>query len=376
MLKRTSTVWASALLLLALTTCAQAQSKPAAPVAAPNSFQPARASAAPAPAAPADSDRVRDGLLGPVRRVRTETAKLLSKNGSLVEQPRVLLEVAAYDLKGAKIENAYFPLSGETLTGKESYKYDEKGNISEMTLQNADGSLLSKETYVYEYDMVGNWTRMTTNVAVVSGGKLSFEPVEVTYRTITYYLDENLAKMVQPTAAPSPSTTPVTVGPTSKPAASNPQPAPQLPAAVSVDKSKMAGTDVVAATPAATSSASAGGNSGPVVNLNAEPPAASPSPKPLLKPVSGGVLNGKALDLPKPAFPEAAKRMRAGGVVNVEVILDENGKVISAHATSGDPLLREAAVRAALRARFSPTKISGQPVKVSGNITYTFTVTQ
>jgi TonB family protein len=375
MLKRTSTVWASALLLLALTTCAQAQSNTA---AAPNSFQPARASAATAPAAPADSERVRDGLLGPVRRVRTETAKLLSKNGSLVEQPRVLLEVAAYDLKGAKIENAYFPLSGETLTGKESYKYDEKGNISEMTLQNTDGTLLSKETYAYEYDMVGNWTRMTTNVAVVSGGKLSFEPVEVTYRTITYYLDENLAKMVQPAAAPSPSTTPAAVGPTSKSAASNPQPAPQLPAAVTVDKSKMiAGTDVVAAAPASPGSASAGGNSSPVVNLNAEPPAAvSPAPKPLLKPVSGGVLNGKALDLPKPAFPEAARRMRAGGVVNVEVILDENGKVISARATSGDPLLREAAVRAALRARFSPTKISGQPVKVSGNITYTFTVTQ
>lgn len=360
MLRQTGPVWTDALLLLTLCCAgAQAQSNPA---STQSSFQPAKASAAPAPAASADTDRVRDGLLGPVRRVRTETAKLSNKNGALVEQPRILLEVAAYDLKGAKIENAYFPLSGETLTGKESYKYDERGNISEMTLQNADGTLLSKETYTYEYDPVGNWTRMTTSVAVVSGGKLSFEPVELTYRTITYYLDENMAKMVQPAAAPAP---------TAASSGSKTRPALSLPAAVSVDKSKMmTGADVSAA-PASVASAG-----GPVINLNAEPPALSPAPKPLLRPVSGGVLNGKALDLPKPVFPEAARRMHAGGVVNVEVVLDENGKVVSARATSGDTLLREAAVRAAMRARFSPTKISGQPVKVSGNITYTFTLTQ
>src|SRR5438094_393694 len=149
----------------------------------------------------AESDRVRDGLAGPVRRVRTEVAKLSNANGTPVEETRVLLEVAPYNIKGSKTENQYFPVAGSTLTGKEVYKYDEKGNISEMTLLNGDGSLLNREVYKYDYDSVGNWTRMTTSVAVVEGGKVTFEPTEVTYRSIMYYLDENVLKMAQPASA-------------------------------------------------------------------------------------------------------------------------------------------------------------------------------
>ena len=69
-------------------------------------------------------------------------------------------------------------------------------------------------------------------------------------------------------------------------------------------------------------------------------------------------------------------RLRTAGVVTVEVVVDETGKVISAVATSGPSLLREVAVQAALRARFSPTKLSGQPVKVSGLINYKFALSQ
>jgi protein TonB len=108
-----------------------------------------------------------------------------------------------------------------------------------------------------------------------------------------------------------------------------------------------------------------------VINLDSEPPP-SPGPKPILKPVSGGVLNGTAMLLPPPLYPENAKRMRTQGIVTVEVILDETGKVVSANATSGPSVLRDAAVQAALKARFSPTKLSGQPVKVSGVINYKF----
>jgi hypothetical protein len=64
------------------------------------------------------------------------------------------------------------------------------------------------------------------------------------------------------------------------------------------------------------------------------------------------------------------------GIVTVQVIVDESGKVISAVATAGPPTLREVSVQAALRARFSPTKLSGQPVKVSGLINYKFSLSQ
>lgn len=102
----------------------------------------------------------------------------------------------------------------------------------------------------------------------------------------------------------------------------------------------------------------------------APPPKATPKPAP--KTVSGGVLNGKATSLPKPAYPPAARAVRASGAVSVQVLISEAGSVISANAVSGHPLLRAAAEGAARGARFSPTLLSGQAVKVSGVITYNF----
>lgn len=107
-----------------------------------------------------------------------------------------------------------------------------------------------------------------------------------------------------------------------------------------------------------------------------ETPAAAPLPPPPKKAppktISGGVLNGKATSLPKPPYPPAARAVRASGAVTVQVLIDENGRVVSATATSGHPLLRAAAAAAARGARFSPTMLSGQPVKVTGIITYNF----
>jgi TonB family protein len=89
-------------------------------------------------------------------------------------------------------------------------------------------------------------------------------------------------------------------------------------------------------------------------------------------PISGGVLNAKATSLPKPAYPAAAKTVKASGTVVVSVTVDENGRVISASATSGHPLLRASAEAAARNARFNPTIIGGKYVKVTGTITYQF----
>ena len=325
-----------------------------------------------------DTDRERDGLMGPVRRVKTEMVKLSNRGGKIVEGQRVVLEAVAYDIKGVKTENAYYPVPGEALTGKEVYKYDDKGNIVEMTLLNTDGTLLSKETYAYEFDAFGNWTKMTASIAVIEGGKISYEPTEVTYRTISYYLDEaTLARMSQPTTtapaanvatpAASPSNSPKLV--VSNPA-SNPSPSPTvsasklvapLPSGASLVKANMGTPSNAFSLPGNVSSDSAG------VKVDGEPPppeAIKRAPKPLLKPVSGGVLNGKAVSLPKPVYPLSAKNARASGLVTVEVVIDETGKVISAKAVDGNTLLRQAAVQAAQGARFSPTLLSGQPVKV------------
>jgi len=91
-------------------------------------------------------------------------------------------------------------------------------------------------------------------------------------------------------------------------------------------------------------------------------------------PLSVGQLNAKAVKLPKPSYPETARRMRIGGMVKVEVLVDENGRVVSAQAVSGHTLLRGEAVAAAQRAVFTPMQFSGQAVKFSGIITYTFSL--
>jgi len=323
-----------------------------------------------------ESDRSRDGLIGPVRRVRTEIAKLTTADGRPSESKPVVVEIAAYDIRGNKVENQYFPIAGATLTGKEVYKYDEKGNISEMTMLNADGSLLSKETYKYEFDFLGNWNKMTTSVAVVDSRGVTFEPTEVTYRNIMYYLDENMLKMGQPGAATTvPPPAPVAVTSTSKPVTESRS---------NTSKRDNKKTTTAAELPSASSSATKLiSNPGdvkvqtvsttpgvPVMEFDMEPP--PPGPRPILKPVSGGVLNGTAVSLPPPVYPEAAKRMRTSGVVTVDVVLDETGRVVSATATTGPSILRDAAIQAALKAKFSPTKLSGQPVKVAGVINYKF----
>lgn len=90
------------------------------------------------------------------------------------------------------------------------------------------------------------------------------------------------------------------------------------------------------------------------------------------KTISGGVLNGKAISLPKPPYPPAARAVNAEGAVSVQVTIDEQGNVISASAISGHPLLRAVATEAARSAKFSPTLLMGEPVKVTGVITYNF----
>jgi len=89
-------------------------------------------------------------------------------------------------------------------------------------------------------------------------------------------------------------------------------------------------------------------------------------------PTEGAVINGKALSLPKPRYPDEARTARVAGRVTVRLIIDERGKVIHACAVEGPALLMRASEVAAYKAVFTPTKLSGQPVKVSGIVTYSF----
>ncbi|HEX8117466.1 MAG TPA: energy transducer TonB [Pyrinomonadaceae bacterium] len=125
-----------------------------------------------------------------------------------------------------------------------------------------------------------------------------------------------------------------------------------------------------------------GGDTGPAVTETAPPPppVPTPTPKPAPTPqqqtgpirVPSSLISSKTLEKPAPPYPPIAKAAGVQGTVAVQIVIDELGKVVSAKATSGNPLLLNAAVQAAYRARFTPTVLGGQPVKVTGSITYNF----
>ena len=102
----------------------------------------------------------------------------------------------------------------------------------------------------------------------------------------------------------------------------------------------------------------------PRVEGNSEPP------KIIRK--SGGVLQNSATKRVTPEYPALAREARISGHVVVEITVDEEGAVISARSVSGHPLLRDAAVEAARGWTFTPTQLSGVPVKVIGTITFNF----
>lgn len=110
------------------------------------------------------------------------------------------------------------------------------------------------------------------------------------------------------------------------------------------------------------------------IEIETPPPPVKKETKPVEahRTISKGVINGNAIELPKPIYTQIAKAARASGIVTVQVLIDENGKVVSAHALNGHPLLQVESVKAAYRARFSPTLLSNEPVRVSGIITYNF----
>ena len=150
-----------------------------------------------------DSTKEQDGLLGSVRRVKTETAKIELKDGRAVEGLPQLVEVTTYGIRGNRIENTSYPIEVGPV-GKEEYKYDERGNITEMTVRDDHGAIISREAYSYEFDKFGNWTKMVTSLVVFENGELKREPTEVTNRTITYYFDDTVAKIVEEPKAEEP----------------------------------------------------------------------------------------------------------------------------------------------------------------------------
>jgi outer membrane biosynthesis protein TonB len=330
------------------------------------------------------TDTELDGLNGRVRKVHTQTKMVTHRGNELIEGEPVVLEISSYGPTGKKINTVYHanPNAIE-LTGREVYKHDEKGNIIELTLLGKDGTILNKEKYQYEFDGMGNWIKMSIFVAVVVEGKLEFELKEVTTRNIEYYdVSPSLpAKEVLAKATPTPEKTAAAKSgslPTpianSQSIKSNPTPLPvEIKSTVTANlnaspsKPEIKPTETKPKVDVATNDN--GGVTSISASINKTP--ARPANYRLIR-TEEELLNGKALTLPEPPYPPTARVARAKGLVVVEVIIDTNGRVVSAHAVSGNKLLYQVSEEAALKAVFTPTVLGGYPVKVRGKIKYFF----
>jgi antitoxin component YwqK of YwqJK toxin-antitoxin module len=140
-----------------------------------------------------DKDRVRD-------------FSIFDADGKLT-----MRQVIIYDATGKQAEIDYFQDSNSQI-GKTLFIYDAQGKLTETANYGADGSqnsrivfsgdtergsdnsmaeydsngtVVSKEHYLREFDPHGNWTKETKSKLNPQSGRM--EPVEVTHRQITYY---------------------------------------------------------------------------------------------------------------------------------------------------------------------------------------------
>ena len=89
-------------------------------------------------------------------------------------------------------------------------------------------------------------------------------------------------------------------------------------------------------------------------------------------PIEIGALAGYATKKTNPIYPSTARTMRMSGVVKLEIIVDEDGKVAEVQNADGPALLQNAATIAIKKWRFRPFKRDGQPTKASGFVSFNF----
>lgn len=299
-----------------------------------------------------NSNRERDGLRGPVRRVRTEVARVNFKTNGPVEGARTLLELTVYDLSGKRVDNRTYPVVDSPM-GQETYEYDEAGRLLRTTVRNEQGVILSRTQYSYELDAAGNWVKMTSSVVVSESGQQRLEPVEVAYRTIIYYptgdagmtataergKEAGDAALTHKSRDSFPSSERVASSSKGAPTPSPPAGAP----AAGLAEREPSRPDVL---------------TGAAIDVDKLPDV--------------GLINDKALSLPQPAYLINWRKAVTPVNVTVEVIIDETGRVIYARAVDGPQKLWRVAEDAARRAGFLPFRSERRPFKAKGLLSYSF----
>ncbi|HEX8290410.1 MAG TPA: TonB family protein [Pyrinomonadaceae bacterium] len=102
--------------------------------------------------------------------------------------------------------------------------------------------------------------------------------------------------------------------------------------------------------------------------------AAAPAGRAEGSPVAVGSLVVKAKSRVSPSYPTIARTARVTGNVTVFLVVSERGEVESVIRAEGPQQLQQAAIEAARRWKFNPTELNGRPVRVTGYLSFNFTL--
>jgi hypothetical protein len=83
-------------------------------------------------------------------------------------------------------------------------------------------------------------------------------------------------------------------------------------------------------------------------------------------------LNFEVVSAAKPIYRLKAKQGGASGLVQVEILIGENGDVLTAKARTGNKLLWDEAEAAALASKFNRPTLDGRPARATGFLVYRF----
>jgi protein TonB len=75
-----------------------------------------------------------------------------------------------------------------------------------------------------------------------------------------------------------------------------------------------------------------------------------------------------------PVYPSLARSQHISGDVNVDALIDVNGRVTSMKVISGPALLHQAAMEALRQWKYRPATLDGKPVPMHLTITLRFRV--
>ena len=113
------------------------------------------------------------------------------------------------------------------------------------------------------------------------------------------------------------------------------------------------------------------GSVGPPVA--ALPPPPPPQPRPPVRP-GGQIQPPRRIVNVAPVYPSIAQAARVEGIVEIDALIGEDGRVRNAKVIKGKPLLNEAALTAVRQWVFTPTRLNGEPVAVIMTVTVVFSL--